>query len=82
MSFPGILALAVVLVVLGAGLGMILFVRFLTSETDDDLAARFDPFAPLPLSRWFLDFFVQWRHRPKQLTYRRDAQGRFRKQRR
>jgi hypothetical protein len=38
---------------------------------------------PVPLSVRLLDtVFLQWRQRPPQLTYRRDARGRFRKLRR
>jgi hypothetical protein len=81
MPFAAILALAAVLVVLSAGLGMVLLARFLTSETVEDQALRFDPFArprPPPSLR-LLDFILFLRKRPKQIGYRRDARGRFRK---
>jgi hypothetical protein len=81
MPFAAILALAVVLVVLSAGLGMVLLARFLTSEADEDQALRFDPFARprRPPSLRLLDFILFLRNRPKQIGYRRDARGRFRK---
>jgi hypothetical protein len=84
MSLAGILALAFILVLLAGAIGLVWLARYLTSETDEDRALRFDPFAapqqqPSP---WFLQFFQWWRRRPRQLTYRRDRQGRFRKHRR
>jgi hypothetical protein len=82
MSLAGILALAVILVLLSFAVGLVLFVRFLTSESDDEGALRFDPFAAPPPTLWFLRFFQRWRRRPQQLTYRRDRKGRYRKHRR
>jgi hypothetical protein len=79
MSLVGFLALAFFLVLLSfAGL-LVLLARFITSESDEERALRFDPFAPSQPSMWFLDFFHWWRRRPRQLTYRRDRRGRFRK---
>jgi hypothetical protein len=79
MYLAGLLAVTLVVVLLGLGAGLVLFARFLTSETDEDQAMRFDPFAAPPPSLWYLPFFHWWRRRPRQLTYRRDARGRFRK---
>lgn len=84
MSFGLILVLALVLVVLGMAAGVALLVRFLTGESEEDRTMRFDPFAkprPPPSLR-LLAFFLFLRNRPKQLTYRRDARGRFRKRER
>jgi hypothetical protein len=82
MSLAGVLALAVIFVVLGFATGLVLLARFLTSESDEERALRFDPFAAPPPSMWFLEFFHWWRRRPPLLTYRRDRQGRYRKHRR
>jgi hypothetical protein len=82
MSLAGILVLAFVFVVLAFALGLALLARFLTSETAEDRAMRFDPLARPPLPHWFLKLYHGWRGRPRQLTYRRDRQGRFRKHRR
>jgi hypothetical protein len=82
MSLAGILVLALVFVVLAFALGLGLLARFLTSETAEDRAMRFDPLARPPLPHWFIQYFFWWRDRPRQLTYRRDRQGRFRKHRR
>jgi hypothetical protein len=79
MSFAAILILGFVLVLLSFLLGLVLVARFLTGETDAERQLRFNPFAPAMLTGWFFDFFLQWRDRPRQLTYRRDALGRFRK---
>jgi hypothetical protein len=82
MSFVLSLILLLALVLLSGIVGLGLMVRFLTGESEADQAMRFDPFAPTPqkpLSARFLDFFLRWRNGPKQLTYRRDGRGRFRK---
>ncbi len=84
MSFGLILVLALVLVVMSMAAGVVLFVRFLTGASEEDRTMGFDPFArprPPPSLR-LLDFFLFLRRRPKQLTYRRDARGRFRKRER
>jgi hypothetical protein len=81
MSLVGILALALILVVLGLVAGTALFVRFLTGEAAADEAMRFDPFARprSPPSLRLLDFIRFLRNRPKQIGSRRDRRGRFRK---
>jgi hypothetical protein len=82
MSLAGILALALVFVLLGFAAGLVLLARFLTGETEDEQALRFDPFAAQPPSARVLEFFLRWRRRPQQLTNRRDRLGRYRKHRR
>jgi hypothetical protein len=84
MVFALTLILIPVVVLLSGIIGLGLAVRFLTGESEAEKALRFDPFGlpPTPLSVRFLDFFLRWRQGPKLLTYRRDARGRFRKQRR
>jgi hypothetical protein len=82
MAFALSLILLLALILLSGFVGLGLMARFLTGESEEDRAMRFDPFAPKPprpLSQRFLDFFLRWRNGPRQLTYRRDARGRFRK---
>jgi hypothetical protein len=74
-----ILALVAVLFIGIIGLGLV--ARFLTGESEAEKALRFDLFAapPVPLSVRTLEFLFRWRRGPRQLTYRRDSRGRFRK---
>jgi hypothetical protein len=82
MSIALIVLLVLALTALSAIVGLALVARFLTSETDEDKAVRFDPFGARPFSPWFIEFFQRWRGRSRRLTYRRDRRGRFRRHRR
>lgn len=79
MSIALLILLALALVLVSAFGCIALFVRFLTSDDDTDGRMRFNPLGERPQSPWFMDFFLRWRRRDKQLTYRRDRSGRFRR---
>jgi hypothetical protein len=80
--WSGIIILAVIAAVGLGGLALLaLLARFLTSDPGEDEVMRFDPFATThkPVNP-FLGWILSWRfRRPRQLTYRRDRRGRFRK---
>lgn len=74
-----VILLVAALIAVSAIAGIALFVRFLTSDNEADEAIGFNPLGERPHSPWFIDFFLRWRRRRRQLTYRRDRQGRFRR---
>lgn len=75
-----IIASALILFALACLTGTVMFIQFLTEEALEDERMRFDPLVrPLRTSPGFFAFFWWWRDRPKQITSRRDARGRFRK---
>lgn len=79
MSTFLIILLVLALVALSAVAGFVLFIRFLTSDSEADARMGFNPFGERPHSPWFIEFFQRWRKRHRQLTYRRDRHGRFRR---